>query len=123
MEEREKIVIIESEEEDKDPPMHVKEVVPEEDPIRLVWRPKYAPPSKGKAKLLANLDEVNSIIIAQSLPKVVLVENSVIGYVVTMKFEDWDLVDIVKFPHLATDELMDQKIEGTVTTLQPKEWL
>jgi len=40
-----------------------------------------------------------------------------------MKFEDWDLVDIVKFPHLETDELMDQKIEGMVTTLQPNAWL
>lgn len=81
------------------------------------------PPSKGKAKVPANLDEVDTVIVTPSLPKAVPVENSVVGCVVTMKFEDWDLADIVKFPHLTTDALMEWNVEGMVTTLQPKEWL
>lgn len=80
-------------------------------------------PSKGKAKVPANLDEVDSIIITSSLPKAVPVENWVVGHVVTMKFKDCDLAKIVNFPHLAMEKLMDQKVEGTVTTLLPKEWL
>lgn len=40
-----------------------------------------------------------------------------------MKFEDWDLADTVKFPHLATNALMEQSVEGMATMLQPKEWL
>ena len=40
-----------------------------------------------------------------------------------MKFEHWDLADTTKFPHLANGKLMEQSAEGTVTTLQQKEWL
>jgi len=77
-------------------------------------------PSKGKAKVPTNLDEVNFVIVTPLLPKGVPVEKSMVGCVAIMKFEDWDLADIVKFPHLVMDELMDRKIEGMVTTLKPK---
>ena len=86
-------------------------------------RPKYVSPSKRKAKVPANLDEVDSTINTPSLPKGVPMENSVVGWVMTMNVEDWNLADRVKFPHLTTDALMDRKIEGTVKTLQPKTWL
>lgn len=60
----------------------------------------YVPPNKGMAKVPANLDDVDSAISTPSLPKGVPVENSVVGRVAIMKFEDWDLADRVKFPHL-----------------------
>lgn len=74
-------------------------------------------PRKGKAKVPTNLDEVGTILITSSLPKAVPVESSVVGRIATMIFLDWDLEDTIKFPHLATDELMEQSAEGTVTTL------
>jgi len=40
-----------------------------------------------------------------------------------MKFEDWDLADTEKFPHLETIKLMEQSMEGAIMTLQPQEWL
>ena len=81
------------------------------------------PPSKGKAKVATNLDEFDTVIVTPSLPKAIPVEKLMAGHVATMKFKDWDLADIVKFPHLAMDALMEQNVEGMVTTLQPKEWL
>ena len=74
-------------------------------------------PSKGKAKVPKNLDEVDTVITIPALPKEVPIENSVVGHVAAMKFEDWDLTDIVKLPHLLTDALMEQTIKGTVTML------
>lgn len=85
--------------------------------------PKYVTPSKAKVEIPKNLDEFDTIIITQYFPKAVPAENSVVGCVATMKFEDWDLADIEKFPHLAIDVLMEQNVEGMVTTLQPLEWL
>ena len=58
-----------------------------------------------------------------SLPKGVLLEGTEFGRIYTLKFEDWDLADTEKFPHLETSELMEQITEGVVTTLQLKEWL
>lgn len=40
-----------------------------------------------------------------------------------MKFEDWDLVDSEKFPHLETSQLMKQSKEGPVIALKPQKWL
>jgi len=40
-----------------------------------------------------------------------------------MKIEDWDLAGTTKFPHLVTNELMEQSAKGMVMMLQPKEWL
>lgn len=123
MEEKGKTLKIESDEEEEGSPTYVEEVNPEEDPIQLVQRPKYVAPSKGKAKVPTNLDEVDTILITPSLPKGVPVESSVVGRIATMKFEDWDLVDTTKFSHLAIGALMEQSAEGMVTALQPKEWL
>ena len=50
-------------------------------------------------------------------------EGSTLGRVPTMKFEDWDLADSKKFPHLKTENLMKQSKEGSVTTLEPQKWL
>lgn len=56
MEEKGKTITIESDEEEEGSPTYVEEVNPEEDPIQPVWQPKYVSPSKGKVKVLANLD-------------------------------------------------------------------
>lgn len=88
-----------------------------------MWRPKFVSPSKGKAKVPANLDEVNTILVTPSLPKGVLVESLVVGCIATMKFKHWDLANTVKFPHLMINALMEQSVEGRVTMLQPKESL
>jgi len=117
MEEKGKTVIIDSNEEAEESPTYIEEVNLDEDPIQPMQQPKYVPPSKGKVKVPAKLDEVNTVIITLSLPKAVPVENSVVGCVATMKFEDWDLVDIVKFPHLVMDALMEWNVEGTMTML------
>jgi len=61
MEEKGKTVTIESDEEEEGSPTYIEEVNPEEDPVQLVQRPKYVSPSKGKAKVPTNLDEVNTI--------------------------------------------------------------
>lgn len=85
--------------------------------------PKYVPLRKGKAKVPTNLDDIDNLLITLSLLKGVLVEITMTRCISTMKFEYWDLTDTTKFPHLATSELMEQSAEGTVTTLQPKEWM
>lgn len=50
----------------------------------------------------------------------VLFEGTTVGRILSMKFEEWDLVDSEKFPHLETSELMQLSIEGAVTTLKPR---
>lgn len=40
-----------------------------------------------------------------------------------MKFEDWDLADNKKFPHLEMANLMNQNMDGVVITLEPRKWL
>jgi len=41
----------------------------------------------------------------------------------SLKFEDWDLADHEKLPHLETRNLMKQNTVGVVTTLEPRKWL
>lgn len=69
------------------------------------------------------MDTVKSALKTPLLPNGILFEGSVLGCVPTMKFEDWDLVDNEKFPHLETSQLMKQSKEGVVTALQPRKWL
>ena len=106
MDEKGKMVRIDSDEEAKESPTYVEELNPEGDPIQPVRRPKYMPPRKGNVKVPANLDEVDTLIVTPSLPKAMPVENSVVGCVSTMKFEDWDHANHEKFPHLETRNLM-----------------
>lgn len=46
-----------------------------------------------------------------------------LGHVSSMKFEDRDLVDHEKFPHLKTRNLMKQNTTGVVITLELRKWL
>jgi len=98
MEEKGETITIESDEEEEGSPTYVKEMDLDRETIQPVRCPKYFPPSKGKAKVPTNLDDVDNILITLSLPKRVPVESMVTGHISTMKFEDWDLADIEKFP-------------------------
>ena len=120
MKEKGKAITIESDEEEEGPPTYVEEIEPNkegEENIQLVRWTKYVPPSKGKANVPTNLDDVDNILITPSLPKEVPLKGMVTGRILTMKFVDWDLADTDKFPHLAISELMKQSVEGTIMTL------
>lgn len=87
-------------------------------PVRATVKlPKYVPLRKGRVKVPKDLDVVKSTLNTPFLPTGFLFEGSVVGYVPTIKFEDWDLTDREKFPHLETSQLMEQSMEGAVTTL------
>jgi len=47
------------------------------------------------------------------------------GWVPSLKFEDWDLANHTKFPHLETPHLMKPKQNTTVgvTELESRKWL
>jgi len=79
MEQKGKTITIDNDEEEEGSPTYVEEVNPKEDPIQPVRRPKYVSPCKGKVKVPANLDEVDTILITPALPKVVPLESSVVG--------------------------------------------
>lgn len=119
MEENGKTVTIESDDEEEDPPTYVEEMEPEEEieediqPMRAPTKwPKYVPPRKGRVKVPKDLDVVQSKLITMSLPKGVPLKGMEFGSIPTMKFEDWDLVDTKRFPHLETTKLMEQSMEG-----------
>ena len=83
----------------------------------------YVPPRKGKTKVPKDLDKTKSSLQIFLLPDGIVFEGTHLGHVPTMKFEDWDLTDHEKFPHLETGNLMKQNTEGVVTTLEPWKWL
>lgn len=66
----------------------------------------YVPPWKGKTKVPKDLDETKISLQTPLLPDDIMFEGTHLGLVLTMKFEDWDLVDHKKFPHLETRNLM-----------------
>lgn len=45
-----------------------------------------------------------------------------LGYVPTMKFEDWDLAECEKFLHLDIGNLMKQNTLVALITLEPRKW-
>lgn len=85
--------------------------------------PQYVPLWKGKSKVPKDLDATKGTLQTSLLPNGILFEGVVLGRVPMMKFEDWDLMDSEKFPHLETRKLMKQSKEGSVTTLEPQKWL
>ena len=67
---------------------------------------EYVPPRKDKAKVPKDINESKS-----SLQTLLLLDDNVfeglhLGRVPVLKFEDWDLEEHEKFPHLATEQLM-----------------
>ena len=65
--------------------------------------PAYVPSQKGKTKVLKGLDETKSSLQTLLLPDGIVFERTHLGHVPTMKFEDWDLADSGKFPHLGME--------------------
>jgi len=114
MEEKGKTSNIESDDEEEDPQTFVEEMKPDEEmeediqPVCATSElPKYVPPWKGRVNLPKDLDAIKSTFNTPFLRIGVLFEGSVVGHVPTMKFEDWDLADSEKFPHLETSQLME----------------
>lgn len=68
--------------------------------------PPYVPPWNGKAKILKDLKATKSALHTLLLPDDIRFEDTPLGQVPTMKFEDWDLADSEKFPQLAEEKLM-----------------
>lgn len=44
-------------------------------------------------------------------------------WVLVLKFEYWDLIDHEKFPHLVTEQLMHQRIDTTIRTIELEPWI
>ena len=89
----------------------------------LVKFHKYVPPWKGKTKIPKDLDATKSALQTPLLLDGIVFEGLHLGCVPTMKFEDWDLTDSEKFPHLDIESLMKQSMEGPVTTLELRKLL
>jgi len=65
------------------------------------------------------LDATKSSLQTPLLPDGIVFEGSHLGHVPTMKFEDWDLADIEKFPQLEIENMMKHNMEGSVLMLEP----
>lgn len=87
-------------------------------PVHVVAKqPKYVLPRRGKAKVPKDLDAIRNTLKTPLLPNGILFEGSILGCMPMMKFEDWDLADNQKFPHLETSQLKKQSKEGLVTVI------
>lgn len=84
---------------------------------------EYVPPRKGKTKIPKDMDTMKSALHMPLLPDGITFEGSHLGHVPTVKFEDWDLANSEKFPHLETVNLMKQNMEGLVIMLELRNWL
>jgi len=72
----------------------------------LTKLPMYVPSRKGKARVLKDLYESKSSLQTPLLPNDIIFGGGNLGWVPVLKFEDWDLTDHEKFPHLKTTQLM-----------------
>jgi len=78
-------------------------MVVETDPVHPPTKlPAYIRPQKGKAKVPKDLDESKSSLQTPLLSEDIIFEGMHLGRVPRFKFEDWDLADHEKFPHLET---------------------
>lgn len=85
--------------------------------------PTYVPLWKGKVKAAKDLEAMKSVLQTPLLPEDITFEGPPLGWVPTMKFNDWDLADSEKFPHMTMERLMKQKVEGPVIMLEPQKCL
>lgn len=81
----------------------------------------YVPMQKGKPKVPKDLNERKSSLQTLLLSNDIIFEGAHLGWVPDLKFEDWDLANNDKFPHLATVQLMRLKknIAAGVIELEP----
>ena len=113
MEEKGKVVNIEINDEEDDLQAFIAEVKEAEDmeeniqPVRSVAKlPEYVPSQKGKTKIPKDLDATKSTLQTSLLLDGIVFEGSHLDYMTIMKFEDRDLMDSEKFPHLETKSLV-----------------
>ena len=76
-----------------------EETEPAHPPTKLL---AYIPPQKGKAKVPKDLDESMKSLHTPTLLDDTIFEGTHLGRVPGLKFEDRDLADHEKFPHLET---------------------
>lgn len=93
------------------------------DPLTKV--PTYVPLQKGKSKVPKDINERNSSQQTPILPDDIIFKGVHLGRVPVLKFEDCNLVDHKKFPHLETTQLMHQKKDAPtrITKFEPRKWL
>lgn len=93
------------------------------DPITKL--PKYIPPCKGKTKVPKDIDKSKVALYTPLFLDQIMFEGPHLRCVPILKLEDWDLVDIERFPHLAKNQLMHFLFHKTigVTALEPRRWL
>ena len=68
----------------------------------LTKLPAYVPPQKGKEKVPKDLYERKSSLQTSLVLNDIIFYGTHLGQVPVLKFDDWDLVDYEKFPHLET---------------------
>jgi len=120
MEEKRKVVSLEiDEEEEEDMEMETKGT------DSLTRLPAYVPPWMGKEKVPKDLYESKSSLQTPLLPEDIIFERVHLGWVPSLMFEDQDLADNEKFPHLATAQLMkpEKNTMARVIDLEPHKWL
>lgn len=86
---------------------------------------EYVPLCKGEAKVQKEIDESKSSQQTPLLPDDIAFEGPHLGWVPVLNFEDWDLADHEKFPHLATEQLMRRRIDTTaeMIKIELRTWL
>lgn len=132
MEEKGKVVNIETNEEEKELEVLIieydedegveEETKPVHPPTKL---PAYISPRNGKAKVLKDLDQRKSSIQTSLFPDDMIFEGTHLRRVPSLKFDDLDLTDHEKFPHLETMQLMKpkQNTVAGVNELEQRKWL
>lgn len=83
-----------------------EEIEPMHPPTKLLM---YVPLWKGKEKVPKDLDESRRSMQTLLLLNDIIFESTHLGWVLNLKFEDWDLADHEKFPRLETAQLMKPK--------------
>ena len=113
MEEKGKVVTIETDDEEEDLQALIDEIEVVEDmeeDIQLVCSTakflEHIPPWKAKTKIPKDVDATKSAIQTPLLPDGIVFEGLHLGHISTMKFEDWVLTNNEKFPHLEMESLM-----------------
>jgi len=86
---------------------------------------EFIPPSQGKVKVLKDPDERQFLLNTPLLLENITFEGLCLACIPHLKLEDWDLEDMERFPHLATDTFMKCVIyrEFGVTALEPVKWI
>lgn len=105
MAEKGKVVTLETEEEEEDLQALIAQIEAQDDEMEnisqvpsTIMLPPYIPPWKGKAEIPKNLEAMKSVLQTPLLLDKIRFEDTLMGWVPSIKFEYWDLADNEKFP-------------------------